>query len=104
MYVTELAKVATSYRELMSKRNSKGGTALNILINGSSRTHYECLQNSSRLMTRLGDKRMMLGTGTTRNEQLHRELKSWGRNIMKAVRFAKGGSPAKHRALKLVFQ
>ena len=27
---------------------------------------------------------MMLGTGTTRNEQLHRELKSWGRNIMQA--------------------
>ena len=26
----------------------------------------------------------MLGAGTTRNEQLHRELKSWGRNIMMA--------------------
>ena len=84
VYVNELAKIATSYSELMLKRNSKGVTALQILINGSSRTHYECLQNSSRLMTRLGDKRMMLGTGTARNEQLHRELKSWGRNIIKA--------------------
>ena len=84
MYVAELAKIATTYRELMQKKNSKAVTALNILINGSSRTHYEFLQNSSRLMTRLGDKGMMLGTGTTRNEQLHRELKSWGRNIMKA--------------------
>ena len=35
-------------------------------------------------MTRLSDKRGLLGTGTTRNEQLHRELDSWGRNIMMA--------------------
>ena len=52
--------------------------------NGASRSHYECLQNSTRLVTRLGEKRVMLGAGTTRNEQLHRELKSWGRNIMMA--------------------
>ena len=50
----------------------------------SSRSHYEYLQNSSRLMTHLGEKRGMLGTGTTRNEQLHRELKSWGTNIRMA--------------------
>ena len=81
MYVGELSKIARNHSDLMSRKNNKGVSALKILQNGSSRSHYECLQNSSRLMTRLGEKHVMLGAGTTRNEQLHRELKSWGSNI-----------------------
>ena len=37
--------------------------------------------NGSRLLMHLGSKGSRLGVGTTRNEQLHRELKSWMRNI-----------------------
>lgn len=61
--------------------NTKGRTALKILQNGASRFHFEGLQNSSRLMALLGSRGSRLGTGTTRNEQLHYELKSWSRNI-----------------------
>ena len=64
----------------MSNKNSDGNTALQLLKNGASRKHYEGLQNTSRLFALLGSKG--LGTGTARNEQLHRELKSWMRNII----------------------
>ena len=70
----------------MHRKNSSGYTALQVLKNGSSRDHYEGLQNSSRLLSRLGPERARLGTGTTRNEQLHRELKSWMRNIISSHR------------------
>ena len=80
-YVLELAKIGSAYNEVMARTNNKGITALEILKNGASREHYECLQNSSRLLARLGTKGNRLGTGTTRNEQLHRELKSWSRNL-----------------------
>ena len=86
MYVNELAKISASYLEFMHRKNSSGYTALQILKNGSSREHYEGLQNSSRLLSRLGPERARLGTGTTRNEQLHRELKSWMRNIISSHR------------------
>ena len=65
----------------MDKRNSKGVTALKILQNAATRVHYEYLQNSSRLIAYLGKKAVRLGVGTTRNEQLHHELKTWMRNI-----------------------
>ena len=65
----------------MGRKNSSGVTALNILRNASSRDHFEALQNSSRLLTRLGAKGKRLGVGTTRNEQLHKELKFWMSNI-----------------------
>ena len=65
----------------MSQKNSDGVTAKTVLQNGSSRRHYEGLQNSSRLLARLGVKGARLGTGTSRNEQIHRELKSWMSNI-----------------------
>ena len=86
MYVNELAKISASYLEFMHRKNSSGYTALQILKNGSSREHYEGLQNSSRLLSRLGPERARLGTGTTRNEQLHREIKSWMRNIISSHR------------------
>ena len=66
----------------MDAKNSDGLTVLQIVKNGASRVHFEALQNSSRLFSRLGPKGDRLGTGTTRNEQLHRELKSWMRNII----------------------
>ena len=65
----------------MNRRNSNGVTALKILQNASSREHYEYLQNSSRLIALLGKKAVRLAVGTTRNEQLHYEFKSWMRNI-----------------------
>jgi len=86
MYVNELAKISASYLEFMHRKNSSGYTAQQILKNGSSREHYEGLQNSSRLLSRLGPERARLGTGTTRNEQLHREIKSWMRNIISSHR------------------
>ena len=70
----------------MHRKDSSGYTALQILKNGCSREHYEGLQNSSRLLSRLGPERARLGTGTTRNEQLHREIKSWMRNIISSHR------------------
>ena len=63
----------------MQGKNSDGVTALQILKNGASRKHYEGLQNSSRLFALLGPKGVRLGTGTARNEQLHREIKAWMR-------------------------
>ena len=81
-YAAELAKISIQFEDLMNSKNSDGVTALQILKNGASRKHYECLQNSSRLFARLGPKGARLGTGTARNEQLHRELKSWLRNII----------------------
>ena len=86
MYVNELAKISASYLEFMHRKDGSGYTALQILKNGSSREHYEGLQNSSRLLSRLGPERARLATGTTRNEQLHRELKSWMRNIISSHR------------------
>ena len=65
----------------MQRKNKKGVSALTILKNGASRVHFEALQNSSRLLAHLGLKGKRLAIGTTRNEQLHKELKSWGRNI-----------------------
>lgn len=65
----------------MQRKNKSGTSALTILKNSASREHFEGLQNSSRLMTLLGASRNRLGVGTTRNEQLHRQLKSWGHNI-----------------------
>ena len=65
----------------MQRTNGKNVTALQILKNGASRLHFEGLQNSSRLLARLGTKGNRLGTGTARNEQLHKELKGWMRNI-----------------------
>ena len=59
---------------------------MKILQRGAARHHYEGLQNSSRLIARLGSVGCRLGTGTTRNEQLHRELKSWSRNIYQCHR------------------
>ena len=84
IYVAELAKISMSYEACMLRKNSQGVTALTILKNGASRNHYEGLQNSSRLLALLGTKANRLGTGTARNEQLHRELKSWMRNIRMA--------------------
>ena len=65
----------------MNKTNSKGVKALKILQNASSRLHYEYLQNSTRLLNRLGKSGLRLAVGTTRNEQLHCEFKTWMRNI-----------------------
>ena len=56
-------------------------SALRVLQNASSREHYEFLQNSSRLIARLGKSALRLAVGTTRNEQLHHEFKIWTRNI-----------------------
>ena len=81
-YVLELAKISVTYKDRMLSKNSDGVTVLKLLKNGASREHYEGLQNSSRLLNRLGTKGIRLGTGTARNEQLHRELKSWMRNII----------------------
>ena len=80
-YVSELAKIGYAHKQLMARSNRKGVTALDILMNGASRQHFEGLQNSSRLLARLGSFGTRLATGTTRNEQLHRELKSWSRNF-----------------------
>ena len=80
-YVTELAIIGGTYSDLLKRKNSKGVTALEILRNGLSRHHFEGLQNASRLIARLGTRGIRLGTGTARNEQLHRELKAWCRNI-----------------------
>ena len=80
-YVTELATISASFIEWMSRTNKNGVNALRILQNGSSRSHYEYLQNSSRLLTRLGNSGLRLAVGTTRNEQLHYEFKTWMRNI-----------------------
>ena len=81
-YVAELAKIDVTYKTLMLAKNSDGVSALQVLKNGASRQHYEALHNSSRLLARLGVKAARLGVGTTRNEQLHRELKGWMRNII----------------------
>ena len=40
-YVLELAKISNSYKDLMKRKNSKGVTALKILKNAASRSHYE---------------------------------------------------------------
>ena len=80
-YVAELATISATFVEWKDKRNSKGVSALRILRNAATRTHYEYLQNSSRLIAFLGDKAFRLGVGTTTNEQLHHELKIWMRNI-----------------------
>ena len=64
----------------MQRKNKKCVSALTILKNGETRVHFEALQNSSRLLAHLGLKRKRLAIGTTRYEQLHKELKSWGRN------------------------
>ena len=68
-------------RRLDGGKNGKGVTALEILQNAATRLHYEYLQNSSRLVARLGQNAVRLGVGTTRNEQLHCEFNIWMRNI-----------------------
>ena len=85
-YVKELRKISITFSGCMQRTNSKNVTVLQILKNGASRIHYEGLQNSSRLFARLGIKGVRLGLGTTRNEQLHKELKCWMRNIFQIHR------------------
>ena len=85
-YVHELAKISITFSEYMQNTNGKNVTALQILKNGATRVHFEGLQNSSRLLARLGTKGNRLGTGTARNEQLHKELKGWMRNIFQIHR------------------
>ena len=80
-YVAKLSKIKASYGEYMDRKNGKGITAETILRSGAAWHHFQGLQNASRLLARLGSKGQRLGTGTTRNEQLHMELKAWGRNI-----------------------
>ena len=80
-YVLELATITADYNKDMGRKNSSGETIFKIIKNGASRVHFEGLMNGSRLLMRLGTKGTRLGIGTTRNEQLHRELKSWMRNI-----------------------
>ena len=80
-YVYELAIITADYSDYMERKNISGVALRQIIINGASRQHFEGLQNGSRLLERLGPKGVQLGVGTTRNEQLHRELKSWIRNI-----------------------
>ena len=70
----------------MQRTNGKGLSVLNILKNGASCVHFEGLQNSSRLLARLGERGSQLAVGTTRNEQLHRELKCWSQNIYQSHR------------------
>ena len=53
-YVAELGKISVTYKKYMSKKNSDGDTALQLLRNGASRKHYEGLQNTSRLLALLG--------------------------------------------------
>ena len=83
----ELSLIGAEYGDLMARKNKNGVSALRILQNGASRCHFECLQNSSRLMALLGPRGTRLGTGTTRNEQLHREVKSWSRNIYQSHKY-----------------
>ena len=80
-YAAELSKIVMSFKEYMGRKNAKGVTAAEILRRGASWDHFQGLQNASRLLTHLGSKGKRLGTGTTRNEQLHMEMKAWGRNI-----------------------
>ena len=80
-YVHELGTITADYSMDMGRKNSSGITVLQIIKNGASRLHFEGLMNGSRLLMHLGSKGSRLGIGTTRNEQLHRELKSWMRNI-----------------------
>ena len=80
-YATELAKIVVSYGKYMGSKNSKGVTAEEILRSGAAWHHFQGLQNGSRLHAHLGSKGRRLGSGTTRNEQLHMELKAWGRNV-----------------------
>ena len=85
-YVNELAKISVTYKDAMQRTNGKGLSVLNILKNGAPRVHFEGLQNSSRLLARLGKRGSQLAVGTTRNEQLHRELKCWSQNIYQSHR------------------
>ena len=73
-----------SYGRYMGRKNGKGVSAAEILRSGAAWHHFQGLQNASRLLARLGSKGKRLGTGTTWNEQLHMELKAWGRNIYQA--------------------
>ena len=75
-YAAELAKITVTHAKYMKRKNSKGVSAIQIMKSGASREHFEGLQNCSPLLAILGTKRSCSGTGTTRNEQLHRELKS----------------------------
>ena len=85
-YAAELAKITVSHVNHMKRKNLKGVSAYQIMKNGASPEHFEALFNCSRLLAHLGKKGSRLGTGTTRNEQLHRELKSWTRNIYQSHR------------------
>ena len=66
----------------MPAKNSDGVPAFQLLKNGASRQHYEGLQNSPRLIARLGIKSARLGIGTAHNELLHGEIKGWVCNII----------------------
>ena len=81
VYMQELAKISVDFSSDLNRRNNNGDRVIDIIRNGAKRSHFEALQNSSRLLFGLGDKGLRLGVGTTRNEQLHRELKSWMANI-----------------------
>ena len=68
----ELAKISFDFSSDLDRCNKNGERVFDILRNGAKRTHFEALQNSSRLLFGLGEKGLRLFVGTTRNEQLHR--------------------------------
>ena len=61
-----------TYSDYIKRTNSNVKSVCTILKNCASRTHFEALHNSSRLLARVGPKGFRLGTGTMRNEQVHR--------------------------------
>ena len=61
-----------TYSDYIKRTSSNVKSVCTILNNCASRTHFEALHNSSRLLARVGPKGFRLGTGTMRNEQVHR--------------------------------
>ena len=74
-YVGQLKRLAHKYPPEMLKKDKKGRTALQILMAGSSRSHFMYLQNGSIFVFLAGGNIIL--QGTTHNEAEHRTLKRW---------------------------
>ena len=78
-YVAELKAVATSFPDVMGKKDSNGRTVLQILQAAATLRHYQYLRNGSLFRALAGG--VDIKSGTTMNEAEHRGLKRWAECI-----------------------
>ena len=82
-YIDDLHDVILKYPNDMARKNSRGQTLRQTLINGASFSHFAYLQNGGRaIQSMAAQDRLLWAMGTTANEALHSEFNSTQRTVV----------------------